>query len=451
MTLRIRHFWETLRSTLWFVPGAMLLGSVVLALTMVGLDERFGPVADSLGILYAGSADGAREVLAVIAGSMVSVAAVTFSITTVTLTVASQQYGSRLLRNFMRDTGTQLVLGTFIGTFTYSLLVLRSVYGSDAEMELIPHLSVTVGVGLAVLSLCVLIYYIHHVASSIQAGNVAHSVAVDLYHAIDRMYPERLGEPPPEPVRRLEDVLPDDFDERSTPVTARKTGYVQLIDQDLLIRIAAKSDLILVMNRRPGNFVTEGACLLRGWPTERLSPDCQNSIRSAVAIGEETTPLQDVEHGFEQLVQIAVRALSPGVNDPYTASVCIDRIGAALKRMAGRQIPSPYRSDESGKVRVVARGMEFPEVAATAFNQIRQNSRANPSIKIRLLMAIRNAMEATQREEDREALLLHAAMIGEDTEQIAEERDRRAVREAMQEALGTLADVRRAGPAVKRP
>jgi uncharacterized membrane protein len=436
MTLRVRHYWERLRSTLWFVPGAMLLGSIGLAVVMVGQDERFGPVAGSLGLLYAGSAAGARDVLAVISGSMVSAAAVTFSITTVTLTVASQQYGSRLLRNFMRDTGTQLVLGTFIGTFTYSLLVLRSVYGSDAETELIPHLSVTVGVGLAVVSLCVLIYYIHHVASSIQAGNVAHSVAVDLNHAIDRMYRERLGEPPPEAVRRLEDVLPDGFAEASIPVAAHETGYVQLIDEDSLIRIASQADLLVVVRRRPGNFVTEGACLLRGWPRERLTTQRQNSLRAAIAIGAETTPLQDVEHGFEQLVQIAVRALSPGVNDPDTASMCIDRIGAALRRLAARQIPSPYRSDDSGKVRVVAPGMDFPEVAATALDQVRRNSRADPKIKIRTLAAIRNALDAAQREQDRESLFLHAAMIGEDTEQIAEERDRRAVHQALQETLG---------------
>ena len=435
MTLRIQHFWESLRSTLWFVPAAMLLGSIALAVALVRLDQTVGKVSDGLGILYAGSADGAREVLAVIAGSMVSAAAVTFSITTVTLSVASQQYGSRLLRNFMRDTGTQLVLGTFIGTFTYSLLVLRRVYGSDAATELVPHISVTVGVGLAVLSLCVLIYYIHHVASSIQAGNVAHSVAVDLNRAIERMYPEKMGEPPPKPVRRLEEVLPAGFADESIPVTAEDTGYVQLIDEDSLIRVAAESGLIIVVQRRPGNFVAEGACILRGWPKERLTTECQKFLRAAITIGAETTPLQDVEHGFEQLVQIAVRALSPAVNDPYTASVCIDRIGAALKRLAGRQIPSPYRSDENGKVRVVARGMDFPEVAATALNQIRQNSRANPKIKIRLLEAIRNALEAVQREEDRQSLFLHAAMIGEDTEQIAEQRDRRAVHQAMQDVL----------------
>jgi uncharacterized membrane protein len=374
----------------------------------------------------------------VIAGSMVSVAALTFSITTVTLTVASQQYGSRLLRNFMRDTGTQVVLGTFVGTFTYSLLILRWVYGSDAATELVPHLSVTAAVGLAVVSLGVLIYFIHHVASTIQVGTIASGVAHDLKHAIEKLYPERFGDGPPEPVRRLEDVLPRDFDERAAPVAAESSGYLQLIDQDALIEAASKADLLFLMKRRPGHFVVEGSALLLAWPKERLTPQCESSIRQAVEVGNESTPVQDVEHGVEQLVQIAVRALSPAVNDPFTASICVDRLGETLSRLAGRKMPAPFRADGQGKVRVIAWGVAFPQVADAALHQIRQHSRGNPAIKVRLLEAIRNAAEAVHREEDREALFRHAVMIGEDTEQVYEEHDRRSVQEALREALEVM-------------
>jgi uncharacterized membrane protein len=438
MKLRIRYLWDALTTTLWFVPAFMMLVSVALALGMMQLDRQLPGSPDGIGLVYGGTADGAREVLAVIAGSMVSVAALTFSITTVTLTVASQQYGSRLLRNFMRDTGTQVVLGTFVGTFTYSLLVLRWVYGSDAATELVPHLSVTVGVALAVVSLGVLIYYIHHVASTIQAGTIASGVAHDLKHAIETLYPERLVEAPPEPVCRLEDVLPPDFEERSDPVAAETSGYVQIIDQDALVQAASAADLLFLMKCRPGHFVVEGGPLLLAWPRERLTPKCESSVRAAVELGNASTPVQDVEHGVEQLVQIAVRALSPAVNDPFTASVCVDRLGETLNRLAGRNIPSPFRADRQGKVRVIAWGVAFPQVADAALHQIRQNSRGIPAVKIRLLEAIRNAAQAVHRKEDREALFRHAMMIGEDTAQLHEEHDRRSVEEALREALEVL-------------
>jgi uncharacterized membrane protein len=213
---------------------------------------------------------------------------------------------------------------------------------------------------------------------------------------------------------------------------------VQLIDEQALLKAAADADMLFVMSHRPGHFVIQDSPLLLAWPKERLTEQQAANICRAVVLGPGSTPVQDVEHGVEQLVQIVLRALSPGVNDPFTALACIDRVGAALHRMAGREIPSPYRTDDRGKLRLVVWRVGFAQVADAAFRQIRQQTRANTALKIRLLEAIRNAAPAVRREEDRQCLVEHTKLIGEDIEQIGQDTDQRAIREALEEALREL-------------
>lgn len=191
---RLRALWEYLRGTYWAVPSAMAVAAAGLSFGAIQLDEfTTTTVLDRLSWVYTGGPEGARAVLSTIASSMITVAGVTFSITIVALTLASQQFGPRLLRNFLRDPGNQIVLGTFVSTFIYCLLVLRTVRGSDEE-EFVPHLAVTLGVGLAMLSLGVLIYFIHHVATSIQAARIIANVAEDLEGAINQLFPDSVGE-----------------------------------------------------------------------------------------------------------------------------------------------------------------------------------------------------------------------------------------------------------------
>ena len=191
---RLRAWWDYLRGTYWAVPSAMAAAAVGLSVAMIQLDEATtATMLERWSWVYTGGPEGARAVLSTIAASMITVAGVTFSITIVALTLASQQFGPRLLKNFLRDLGNQIVLGTFVSTYLYCLLVLRTVRGSDAE-EFVPHLAVTVGVVLAILSLGVLIFFIHHVATSIQASRIIANVANDLELAIERMFPDAIGE-----------------------------------------------------------------------------------------------------------------------------------------------------------------------------------------------------------------------------------------------------------------
>ena len=434
---RLAHFWESLRTSYWFVPTLMTASAIGLSFASVHLDERLkAEWVRTVGWIWAGSPEGARQVLSTIAGSMITVAGVAFSITIVALTLASSQFGPRLLRNFVRDFGNQVVLGTFVSTFVYCLLVLRTVRGGDGA-EFVPYLSVTLGIAFALASLGVLIYFIHHVASAIQAEPLIASVAGELEAAIEEMFPEKLGEPGPE----SPEEAPSEIEEEGALVEAVRSGYVEAVDDGRLMSIAIAEDLVLKLLRTPGSFVTEGGALVRAWPSGRLGPEVADHIRESFILGRHRTPTQDPEHAVHQLVEIGVRALSPGINDPFTAMTCLDWLGAALSELARRKIPSRYRYDDRRRLRVIADGTGFPEMADAAFNQIRQYGRTSVSVLLRLLDTIAAVAGHVRRPEDRACLFRHADQVVRDArDTLVNERDLREVEERHTATLRALAE-----------
>lgn len=436
---RLRASWEYLRGTYWAVPSAMSVAAVLLAFGVVELDQAATPnLLNRLSWVYEGGPEGARAVLSTIAGSMITVAGVTFSITIVALTLASQQFGPRLLRNFLRDFGNQVVLGTFVSTFLYCLLVLRTVRGSD-DAVFVPHLAVTVGVTLAMLSLGVLIFFIHHVATSIQASRIIANVAEDLEQAIDRLFPDTLGEDAASAGRPGLSAHAPNKVSAARAVMARTTGYVQSIDADGLMRIAREHNVVVRVCARPGVFVRRGSSLLTlASETDRPEADTK-SFSDMFIIGSDRTGTQDVTFFVDQLVELAVRALSPGINDPGTARLCIDRLEQALCHLAGRHMPSAERYDEHGVVRVMASPLTFPEVVASAFEEIARYGRTSVSVTCRLLEAVRNVGSCVAHQADRSALLRQAAVIaaGARDERLSDD-DREVITQCHRAVLGAL-------------
>jgi uncharacterized membrane protein len=425
---KISALWDSLRTSYWFVPMLMALASVALWSGVYYLDILLkSDPGRYISWIYTGGPDGAREVLSVTAGSMITIAGVTFSITIVALTLASQQFGPFLLRNFMRDTGNQIVLGTFIATFIFCLLALRTVRGVN-DITFVPHVSVSVGVVMAMLSLGVLIYFIHHVSAFIQVSNIIAVVSQDLDEAIDRIFPEKLGRDA-EPDSSEDWKIPERFDEESGPVTITARGYIKAIDNDKLLGLAKEESIVISLLKRPGDFVAEGDVTARVWPANSLSDSISAGINESFIVGSQRTSPQDAEFVINQLVEIAVRALSSGFNDPFTAVICIDHIGAGLRRLAGRAIPSPLRKDEENILRVVAYPRTFTEMAASAFDQIRHYGSSNPVVSRRLLETIYDLAGHIRREEDRQALLRHAEMIERGSNGIPEKEDRNEVYE----------------------
>lgn len=434
------EIWDYLRSSLWFVPTVMALAAIAGAFGTVALDERMTTEwLGRLGWRYTGGAEGASLMLSTLAGSMIAIAGTVFSLTLVALSLATTQLGPGLLRNFMRDTTNHVVLGTFLATFLYCMLVLRTIRRAD-ESVFVPHLSVSIAILLGTASLGVLIYFIHHVSVSIQTEEVVARVGRDLIRGIDRLFPGPSGQLAPQNATAASEAgLPEAFEHEARPIGSDEDGYLQRIDLDALAALAEREDLRIRLERRPGQYLVKGHALLTVWPGDRVDDTLAQEVHAALVIGHQRTDAQDVEFTIIQLVEIAVRALSPGINDPFTAIACIDRLGAGLCRLAMRDMPSASRFDTQGHLRLVAPGCSFVGLLGTAFSQIRQNARADPAILTRLLETIAQVATVAHRCEDRVALARHAAMIARAArEAVPEAEDRLAVEERFEAVMLVL-------------
>lgn len=389
---RLLGFWDLLRTSFWFLPSMMAIGAAGLSFALVAFDSSLDRGAiENVGLLYGFGSSGARAILSAIASSMITVAGLTFSMTMLTLQLASSQFGPRLLRSFMSDRGNQIVLGTFTSTFLYCLLVLRTVHGSDNAPNapsFVPHVAVAFGVLLAVISLGILIFFIHHVANSIRIETVLASLASETRAAIDRLYPEKLGHEPEGDTRPEVDAsVRDLFDRATGSVAADGSGYVQRIDDETIMEVAAENDLVIRIEARPGSFVTEGAPVLLVVGRGGVPEECASKLAQCFIIGAERTPAQDLEFSIRRIVEIAQRALSPGVNDPTTALYCIDRLEEALCRLAGRKMPSALRVDGEGRPRVLTSVYDLEEIASSAIAAIARYATEEADVIGRLLEA----------------------------------------------------------------
>jgi uncharacterized membrane protein len=441
MRTKLSKLLDSLHSSFWFIPTLMVVLAIGLSFLAIHIDQSSNTeIIGNLGWAYALGPNGSRAILSAIAGSMVSVATTAFSITIVALQLASSQFGPRLLRNFMQDTGNQIVLGTFISTFVYSLLVLRTVNGVDKN-EFVPHIAVTFGIILAIASIGVLIYFIHHSASSIQVDQVISKVGSELDGVIDQLFPKQIGRGASKHQNEPStDDIPADFNREARPIQANRSSYVQAIDTDRLMEIATEGNLLLQIQKRPGDFVVKGSPLAMVYPAEAVRKKLTERINSAFVLGSQRTEQQDIEFSINQLVEIAARALSPGINDPFTAVRCVDQLSAALCHLAQKEIPSAYRYDDEDKLRVIAEPVSFVDVLDAAFNQIRQYGQTSVAVTMRLLEAIAVIATFTHTQEDQAALLRHANMIERGShEGISEELDQKDIKERYLAAVKAIA------------
>lgn len=440
MKTRLLNLWEVVRTSFWFIPGLMVFSAIGLSFVIVAVDRMIEPEHHRVfGFLYSGGPEGARSILSTIAGSMITVAGVAFSITIVALTLASSQFGPRLLRNFMRDTGNQIVLGTFIATFIYCLLVLRTVY-STGERVYMPGISVTFAMALAVVNVGILIYFIHHVSTSIQADRVIAAVYHELSEHIQQLFPEELGcEFEQSENDRGRPQPTEDRYNHVCEIAASKNGYLQAIDSNSLLKIAGEHDFLIHLPFRPGEFIVAGSTLAKVESAEQFNEDLAEQIVNCFIVGPQRTPEQDVEFAIHQLVEVALRALSPGINDPFTAITCIDQLGSALCCLSDRAFPSPCRYDDEGRLRIISKPLTFEGVTNAAFDQIRQCGSTNIAVTIRLLETLKTIAGHARNSEQRQAILRQADMIARASqESITEKNDRDDVQQRYQALLDVL-------------
>lgn len=347
---RVTALWARLNSSFWFVPTVMAVLAAAAAFALIAVDTVWlGARSADPATPYGFGPEGARSILSVIASSMITVASLIFSITMLSLQLASSQFGPRVLGNFMRDRVNQIVLGTFVATFLYCLFVLGSVRSAEGTV-FVPHLAVGFGVVLAVSSVAVLIYFIHHIATAIRVETLLEKLSDDAMEAVDRLFPQGIGQ---DLDQTRDAMLPDDLERDSLRIETTHSGHVQSIGADDLMRLATEHDLVLRVIATPGRFMAKGSCVMLAHPRSRVTDEIRSELGGTVVIGRERTPFQDAEFAIRRIVELAQRALSPGINDPATSLYCIDRLGEVLTRLAGRDRPAAHRLDDLGRLRVV--------------------------------------------------------------------------------------------------
>jgi uncharacterized membrane protein len=406
--------WEALRTTFWLMPTILVVVAGLLFLVTFEID--WAAYHRHLHLPFwieSGSADAARQVLIAIAAAVLTVVGVVFSITILALTLASQQFGPRMMRNFVRDVGNQVTLAVFVATFVYSVLALVSITSIPHHPDFVPHLSVTVAEALLLVDLAVLIYFIHHIAKSIQLPEVIASIARDLIRAIDAEFPAHdagenllVSTGNEKSVPELIELL----DSRGGTVTANSSGYLQFVGYAQLVDIASRTDAVIRLDHRPGHFVVAGGPLATVWP-RGAAEQVKLALAKAHVTGPHRTLMQDPVFAIDQLVEIAIRALSPAVNDTFTALTCIDWLSAGLSRLSGRTLVEAFYRDGFGRVRLIESDPSYAKMVNRAYDKVRQAAKGMPAVIIRLLHSLAVVTEQTTSAAQRHILLRQADMI----------------------------------------
>lgn len=420
---KLLFFWNELKATFWFVPVLLILSSILLSMVSVYIDNTVNIAQEGISRFFlVSSSDSARSILTTISAAMIGVAGTVFSVTLVALTLASSQFGPRLIKNFMYVRLNQVVLGSYISTFLYCLLVLNAIKDHDGYV-FIPSISILIAIFATIVNIILLIVFIHQIAISIQADNVISDISSFISTQVKSLFPEKIdGDFNDEKDYEAGRIKSHYASKRA--LKCPKSGYLQYIDLENLLQSAKEFEGLIELKYRPGGYIVEGMDIGLVHSNQAIDKENLADILSQFVIGKTKTSQQDLEFSIHQMVEIAARALSPGINDPYTAITCIDNLTATMCYLAEVQFPSRYRFDEKDNLRLIADTFDFEGVLAAAFNQIRQFSGGCPAVIIRLMEALTTIDEFAKKKSYKKALAKHAKMVlnlGEKT--IQEEND----------------------------
>lgn len=407
---KIIFFWNELKSTFWFIPVLIIIAAIALALGLVYFDSQAEFNKNGVGrYLLTGSADSARSILTTISSAMIGIAGTVFSITLVVLTLASSQFGPRLIKNFMYHRLNQIVLGSYVSTYIYCLVVLNTIKENE-EVVFIPAFSTLVAQGAALVNIILLILFIHNIAISIQADKVISDISESLSRNIKVLFPQKMGNQPAEENEQNEDAAKSGYKEKQS-FTIPGSGYLQYIDGKTLIELTDGINGLLELRFRPGDYLVEGVEVGLIYSNDTIDNKKIKLFQEQFLLGKTRTQQQDAEYSIRQMVEIAVRALSPGVNDPYTAIACIDNLTSAMAYLSDVKFPSRYRTNQDGELRIIAATLTYEGMLDAAFNQIRQFAKGTPSVVIRLMEALITISKFDKRQRYKKAIQKHAHMV----------------------------------------
>ncbi len=393
--MQLQKFWSDLKTSLWFRPTLWVVALTLLAVGLTAVDRQWSLLEGSLARswLIIGGVQGARTILGSIGSAMLTVISLTFSIMMVAVVQTANTYSPRILRQYLGDSANQNVLGILIGTFLFTLLVLRGVRDQD---NFVPLIATNVALLLSLFSVGALIYFINHVSHSIKVKNI---VAMVLEGAVENLEPHY-----PAPVGQscwLEDPkLPAS----SAIIRAAENGYLDLVDSQPLLRTLKEADAVIRIEPKIGDYVLAEAPLVTVWPAQALIADFAAAVRESLIVSQERTLTQDPFYGFQQLSDIGIRALSPAINDPETAINVINAMSSLLLRWLQCEPVSRYRCDEEGQLRIITRMYTLTEVLDEAFGQIRRYSRGDVDVLTRLVEVYGEISRATEEVDIHETL-----------------------------------------------
>jgi len=407
MLAKLAYFRERLDTSIWLIPLGLCLLSALLGILMLWLDRYLGHTAPDLAPLAMPLAS-ARQVLAVIAGSIISVGGVAFSVTMVALTLTSGQYGPKILRNFLEDSTSKVTLGLFLGAYVYTLIVLTGYAKTDS-----PRFTVLGSLLLAFFALSGFVGFIHRTATDLQADKIIHRIGRQLADALNAL---AAGADLSGRTTRTLEWRRAARSHRPLPVASLAGGYVQTIDYDGLVDWCVDNDCLLEVRVRGGDFIVAGVCLFRifGCSADRLGQAAE-ALNARVLVGPMRTPVQDPEHAITQLNQLAARALSPGINDPGTALTCIDWFSLGLAGIVDRDLPGCVFLDRDGRPRLLARTSGFPGIMKAIYTPLRQFADEDSTVVASLLESLRRLSELTRRTDRLEVLACHGEEIWNQT------------------------------------
>lgn len=357
--------WCDMQASYWFIPLAMSMGAILLAIGMLALDWEFH--TKSIEWLFIIRPEGARAILVTIAGSMITIAGVTFSITVLAVSFSMKQIGPRLIQNFMKDRANQFTLGIFISTFLYSILILLTVVSPNesGKEAFTPHVSVVTAILLSIIAIGFFIFYIHHIPESINVFNLLAKISKKFQTQLDTLFPVK---------KNSEDneqnvIILHDFFKEFHPVFSKKFGYIRDIDKETILKLAIKFDCMIEIKYQPGTFVTQTTPLMV--VNKMLNQKQQDDLVENFVIGDEKSQDRNLQFFSDEIVEILAHALSPSNNAPFIAIAAMDWLQVMIESLSDRKIPDDCIYDEDQRIRLISHNLTIENFINDVFDKIR--------------------------------------------------------------------------------
>lgn len=424
---------DRLRSTYIFLPAVMMVFAFLLA-HLISYLESMIPYSlfEVFWYFFHVSPGNLTGTLITYTTTELGVIGVVFSVTLVPLTLASSQYGTILLRAFLRDIRAQIVLGLFAASMIFNITLILIISRSSFTVQ-VPVLSATAATVFFIIDICALLYFFHHVTTGLQASTIISRLGTELSQSIRKDYlPGTPAGGSPEILREKEDAIIRD----GVPITSGYSGYIRSIDYGRLLKIAQQNNLVISVANNPGDFIGPGDTLLVAWP-DSSHPGFSNEVRDCFILGKYRTMVQDPELGITQLVNIIARSVR--FFDPSIPAMVLNQLGVALSFSAERGNPYPYRQDSTGTLRLILKVRSFDRLMSVSFDLIRYYSRDNTTIIALMLNTIGRIASHAPSDEIRNVLLQYAMLIKEESVvKISSEHDRQIIYQSYDTAVRAI-------------